>query len=134
MTTEGRLQQLTTQAAHSEARAEWEQFFVESVRHLGLKSTWVDWLNTSYQTCMPHDDSFTILSKKRSDRPLGFSFDLHLSEPTSPVIHSYWRVFGEGMLEEPIQHFVITVEATPGGYECGRAQLLGWMKANDQKA
>lgn len=126
-----RLQQLSSEAAHSAIRLEWEQFFADSIRHLGLKSTWMDWLNTSYQTCVPSDDSFTLISKKRSDLPLGFSFDLHLPEPASPVIHSYWRVFGEGMLEQPIRHFVITVEATPAGLQSGRAQLLEWLKVND---
>ena len=129
---DARLSQLSSAEAHAHARVEWEEFFADSVRGLGLRRSWVDWLNATYQACMPHDDAFTILSKKCDDCPLGFQFELHLPEEGSPVVHSYWRKFGEGMLAEPVRHFVITAAASSEGIAEGRKLLLQWLSSHDQ--
>jgi len=94
------LPQLSSAEAHAQARLEWEEFFVDSVRRLRLRSSWIDWLNTWYECSIPEDDSFTILSKKCSIRPIGFQFELRLQEKGAPVTDSYWREYlARGFLE-----------------------------------
>jgi len=129
-----RLPQLASAKAHEDARLEWEAFFAISVRRLGLRSSWIDWMHTTYAGYIPEDDSFTILSKRCSMRPIGFQFELHLPEDGFTVIDSYWRVFGEGFLEQPIQHFVITAAATSEGISQGRELLLQWLLTHDKTA
>ena len=125
---------LSSAAEHAKAREEWELFFADSVRRLGLKRKWIDWMNMSYDGLIPEDESFTILSKKCEHDPVGFSFHLYLPEAGGTRVGSYWRTFGEGMMPEPVRHFVISAEGDPASIAEGREILLRWLQENEERA
>jgi hypothetical protein len=125
---------LASKAEHSSVLAEWEEFFASSVQRLNPRRKWIDWINTAYENCVPNDDSLTILSKKCETEQLGFSVHLHLPDSGAPEVGSYWRVFGEGVLDRPIRHFVISAIADPKNVAEAREILVLWLEENAKTA
>jgi hypothetical protein len=125
---------LASEAEHAVARAEWEAFFAEIAAAVGVQNEWVDWLNTCYENCIPSDDSFTVLSKKRADAPVGFSLHLCLPEASALPVHSYWRLLGEGMLDTPIRHFVVSCETDSSSVAEAKKILMEWLLSYDKTA
>jgi hypothetical protein len=109
------------------AHRDWEEYFRSVSDDPSLAPLWEDWCATNYDHCQPQDDSCTILSKKRSDAPVGFS--VHLCAPSTGAepVFSYWRVMGEDLLDPPIKHFVVTTECDDVSVSEARTILRHWI-------